>query len=103
MVIVDEEPEVAAVAFDQPPEQSFNNSGWKIEELPNEERAIVLYNPSTSITTPIVHSPSNFSVSIHPQFISGLKSNSNSSWLYLCMRVTVLINPKIAEWNSGFC
>lgn len=82
MVKVDEEPEVAAVAFDQPPEQSFSNSGWKIEELPNEEKAIVLYNPSISITTPIVHSPSNFSVSLHPQFILRLKSKFNCSRLY---------------------
>lgn len=46
-----------------------------IEELPNgvenEEKAIVLFNPNN---TPLVKSPSNFSISVNPQFISGLKS-----------------------------
>ncbi|XP_057768516.1 uncharacterized protein LOC130988636 [Salvia miltiorrhiza] len=91
MVIVEEEPEVTASAFDQSqrlPEQSCNESGGlKIEELPNlgenEERAIVLFQPS--ITTPVVHSPSNFSVSLDPRFISGwknqvLRSSMANSW-----------------------
>ncbi|KAH6817314.1 hypothetical protein C2S51_000917 [Perilla frutescens var. frutescens] len=73
MMRVDEEPEVAAVAQRR---RCNESSGVKIEELPdlgeNEERAIVLFKPS--ITTPIVHSPSNFSVSLHPQFISGFKN-----------------------------
>ncbi|KAL1547921.1 hypothetical protein AAHA92_16224 [Salvia divinorum] len=89
MMIVEEEPEVAAATFDQSqqflPEQSSNVSGGlKIEELPNlgeNERAIVLYQPST----PIVRSPSNFSVSLDPRFISALKnqvlrSSSENSW-----------------------
>lgn len=85
MVIVEEEPEVAAATFDQSqhmPEQSCKGSGGlKIEELPNlgenEERAIVLFQPS--ITTPLVHSPSTFSVSLDPRFISGWKSKSDCS------------------------
>ncbi|XP_042052658.1 uncharacterized protein LOC121797942 isoform X2 [Salvia splendens] len=87
MMIVEEEPEVAASTFDQSqqllPEMSSKVSGGlKIEELPDlgeNERAIVLYQPST----PIVRSPSNFSVSLDPRFISALKmlrSSSANSW-----------------------
>ncbi|KAL3825572.1 hypothetical protein ACJIZ3_021601 [Penstemon smallii] len=71
----------------------FENSsvgGLRIEELlENEERAIVLFNPTNNNTnndsTLLLHSPSNFSVSIDPQFASGLKnqilwSGQSSSW-----------------------
>ncbi|XP_047947367.1 uncharacterized protein LOC125193583 [Salvia hispanica] len=88
MMIVEEEPEVAAATFDQSqqllPELSSKSGGLKIEELPDlgeNERAIVLYQPST----PIVRSPANFSVSLDPRFISALKnqvlrSSSVNSW-----------------------
>lgn len=47
----------------------------EIEELPsiplNDERAIVLFKPMTS---PLVHSPSEFSFSVDPNLLSGFKS-----------------------------
>lgn len=53
------------------------NRGLVIEELPsvpeNEERAIVLFK---HMNTPHVHSPSNFSVKVDPQFINGFRSKS---------------------------
>ncbi|PIN18166.1 hypothetical protein CDL12_09163 [Handroanthus impetiginosus] len=63
------------------------SGGLKIEELPNlpdnEERAIVLFKPIN--TSPLSHSPSNFSVSVNPDLISGLKnqvllSGVSNSW-----------------------
>ncbi|KAG8376353.1 hypothetical protein BUALT_Bualt09G0054300 [Buddleja alternifolia] len=58
---------------------SFGNNasgGIEIEELPsvpeNEERGLVLFKPMD--TTPLLHSPSNFSISISPHLISGFKS-----------------------------
>ncbi|KAJ8564513.1 hypothetical protein K7X08_000973 [Anisodus acutangulus] len=74
-----EEPEVP-IAFEQAAtDPSFGsnagNRGIVIEELPsapeNEERAIVLFKPTN---TPLVHSPSNFSLKVNPQFINGFKS-----------------------------
>ncbi|MCD9642972.1 hypothetical protein HAX54_030070 [Datura stramonium] len=74
-----EEPEIP-IAFEQAatyPSIGTNavNRGLVIEELPsvpeNEERAIVLFKP---MNTPPVHSPSNFSVKVDPQFINGFKS-----------------------------
>ncbi|KAI3443447.1 hypothetical protein Pfo_000112 [Paulownia fortunei] len=71
-------------------EQKFGSNesgGLKIEELPsvpdNEERAIVLFKPIS--TTPLLHSPSNFSVSVNSDLISGLKSqvqwsSQSNSW-----------------------
>lgn len=74
-----EEPEIP-ISFEQAatyPSFGSNavNRGLVIEELPsvpeNEERAIVLFKP---MNTPHVHSPSNFSVKVDPQFINGFKS-----------------------------
>lgn len=74
-----EEPEIP-IAIEQPatyPSFGSNavNRGLVIEELPsvpeNEERAIVLFKP---MNTHPVHSPSNFSVKVDPQFINGFKS-----------------------------
>ncbi|KAH0669934.1 hypothetical protein KY290_026939 [Solanum tuberosum] len=74
-----EEPEIP-IAFEQAatyPSFGSNavNRGLVIEELPsvpeNEERAIVLFKP---MNTQPVHSPSNFSVKVDPQFLNGLKS-----------------------------
>ncbi|KAG6414254.1 hypothetical protein SASPL_126972 [Salvia splendens] len=78
MVIV-EEPEVVGPS----PEQSC--SGVTIEELPNSERAIVLFHPTITTPNPIMHSPSNFSVSLDPRFIAGwkdqvLRSSTGNSW-----------------------
>ncbi|KAG5606903.1 hypothetical protein H5410_028395 [Solanum commersonii] len=76
-----EEPEIP-IAFEQAatyPSFGSNavNRGLVIEELPsvpeNEERAIVLFKP---MNTQPVHSPSNFSVKVDPQFLNGLKSKS---------------------------
>ncbi|XP_051114338.1 uncharacterized protein LOC127239976 isoform X2 [Andrographis paniculata] len=73
-----------------PNEQSYDinsTGGIKIEELPdepvNEERAIVLFNPNN--TNPLLQTPSNFSVSIDPSLVSGLKnqvlwSNQPNHW-----------------------
>lgn len=91
-IIEEEERDISIEFEDTPPtsEHTFGSNstgGIKIEELPdepsNEERAIVLFNPNQ--TTPLPHSPSSFSVSINPSFISGLKnqvlwSNQSSSW-----------------------
>ncbi|CAN4097455.1 unnamed protein product [Withania somnifera] len=74
-----EEPEIP-IAFEQAatyPSFGCNevNRGLVIEELlgvpDNEERAIVLFKP---MSTPHLHSPSNFSVKLDPQFINGFKS-----------------------------
>ncbi|KAL3625171.1 hypothetical protein CASFOL_030632 [Castilleja foliolosa] len=61
-----------------------SSGGIKIEELPdvpiNDEKAIVLFNPST-----LPRSPSDFSVSVDPRLISALKnkapwSNQLNAW-----------------------
>lgn len=74
-----EEPEVP-IAFEQPAiHPSFGNNAVKrglvIEELPsvpeNEERALVLFKP---MNTSPMHSPSNFSVKVDPQFMNGFRS-----------------------------
>ncbi|KAL2481872.1 hypothetical protein Adt_34838 [Abeliophyllum distichum] len=70
------------------PEQSSGRSRGSlvIEEMSsmpgNEERAIVLYNPTNS---PFLQSPSNFLVYVNPQLISGFKnqvlgSSQSNSW-----------------------
>lgn len=87
--IIEEEHEIP-VMLEQSQRQEqrlgSNESGvLKIEELPNvpenEERPIVLFKPI--ITTPLLHSSSNFSVSVDPHLISGLKSKSKHSWLLI--------------------
>lgn len=76
-----EEPEIP-IAFEQATTYpSFGSNAVKrglvIEELPsvpaNEERAIVLFKP---MNTQPMHSPSNFSVKVDPQFLNGFKSKS---------------------------
>ncbi|XAR63713.1 hypothetical protein NMG60_11023749 [Bertholletia excelsa] len=70
--------------FEQPmaPEENFasntvqlGESGLVIEELPdvskNDERAIVLFKPMNS---PLPQSPSNFSISVDSNIISGIKN-----------------------------
>lgn len=91
--ITEEEPEIPLV-FERPEnEGSFGGGngrvgggGVVIEELPNgvenEERAIVVFNP---VNSPLLQSPSNYSISVSPQLISGLKnqlpwSNHSSQW-----------------------
>lgn len=76
-MIKEEESEIP-MSFEQSvPEQSFvgNAEGLTIEELPsvpeNQERSIVLFN---STNMPLLQSPSNFSISVNPDLISGLKS-----------------------------
>ncbi|GFQ03001.1 hypothetical protein PHJA_002443900 [Phtheirospermum japonicum] len=63
---------------------SCSSGGIRIEELPdvpiNDEKAIVLFNPST-----LPRSPSNFSVSVDPRLISALKnkapwSDQSNTW-----------------------
>lgn len=72
-----EEPEIPMTFEQASTYTSFGNNGVNrglvIEELPeNEERAIVLFKPMNN--TPPMHSPSNFSVKVDPQFINGFKS-----------------------------
>ncbi|KAM3281663.1 putative protein isoform X2 [Capsicum chacoense] len=72
-----EEPEIPMTFEQASTYTSFGsngvNRGLVIEELPeNEERAIVLFKPMNN--TPPMHSPSNFSVKVDPQFINGFKS-----------------------------
>ncbi|CDP20191.1 unnamed protein product [Coffea canephora] len=91
--ITEEEPEIPLV-FERPEnEGSFGGGngrvgggGVVIEELPNgvenEERAIVVFNP---VNSPLLQSPSNYSISVSPPLISGLKnqlpwSNYSSQW-----------------------
>ncbi|CAA2983786.1 Hypothetical predicted protein [Olea europaea subsp. europaea] len=87
-VIKEEESEIP-MSFEQSvPEQSFvgNAEGLTIEELPtvpeNQERSIVLFNPTNM---PLLQSPSNFSISVNPDLISGLKnqvlwSSQSKNW-----------------------
>ncbi|KAM5553584.1 hypothetical protein ABKV19_025692 [Rosa sericea] len=48
----------------------MNCHGLVIEELENQERAIVPFNP---VNNPVLHNPSNVSVSLSPDLISGFK------------------------------
>lgn len=48
----------------------MNCNGPVIEELENQERAIVPFNP---VNNPLFHNPSNVSVSLSPDLISGFK------------------------------
>ncbi|KAJ8540014.1 hypothetical protein K7X08_026403 [Anisodus acutangulus] len=74
-----EEPEIPLTFEQAATDPSFGsnlgNRGIVIEELPsvpeNEEMAIVLFKPTN---TPLVYSPSNFSLKVNPQFINGFKS-----------------------------
>ncbi|KAL7092457.1 hypothetical protein ACP275_12G165800 [Erythranthe tilingii] len=88
-IIEEEESEVPiSLDYSMPHEQSFgfrnSSSGVKIEELPsNDERAIVLFKPNNP--NPLLHYPSNFSVSVNPNFISVfnnqvLQSGQSNSW-----------------------
>ena len=60
--------------------------GPVIEELPcvpeNDERAIVLFKP---MSTPLSQSPSNFSVSVSPDLITGFKSKLLNSFSSLIL------------------
>lgn len=74
-IIEEEEPDIPIEMVQPELEQSFRSStrrGVIIEELPeNEERALVVFKP---LSTQLMHSPSNVSVSVDPHFISGFKS-----------------------------
>lgn len=90
--ITEEEPEIP-IGFERPENKgSFGGNGGVggggvvIEELPNgvenEERALVVFNP---VSSPLLQSPSNYSISVSPQLISGWKnqllwSNHSSQW-----------------------
>lgn len=70
------------MAFEQlqPQEQRFG-SNVDLPSVPEiEERAIVLFKPINA--TPLSPSPSNFSVSVSPDLISGLKSKPKISSSY---------------------
>lgn len=79
-IIEEEECEIPMAFEHSPPlEQGFGSNsagGLKIEELPsepsNDERAIVLFQPSNP--NPLLHSPSSFTVSVNPHLISMFKS-----------------------------
>ncbi|KAL0337148.1 UNVERIFIED_CONTAM: hypothetical protein Scaly_1989900 [Sesamum calycinum] len=85
-----EEEDVIPFEHSLPQEQGFGSNsprGLKIEELPpepsNEERAIVLFKPMN--TSPLLQTPSNFTVSVNPHLISGFKnqllwSSQSNSW-----------------------
>ncbi|CAI9099137.1 OLC1v1035914C1 [Oldenlandia corymbosa var. corymbosa] len=86
--IIEEESEIPAVFQLSQPEANVcgnDRRGVVIEELPdqfeNEERAIVLFNPSN---TPLLHSPTNFSVLVNPNFIPKFKGivwpNQSNQW-----------------------
>lgn len=80
-IIEEEDSETPSVfEYSFPHEQRFDynsSGGIKIEELPddlaNEDRAIVLFKPVNN--TPILHSPSSFSVSVSPELYAGLKKS----------------------------
>lgn len=57
------------VEFD-PAQNQMNCNGPVIEELENQERAIVPFNP---VNNPLFHNPSNVSVCLSPDLISGFK------------------------------
>lgn len=85
----EEEPEIP-LAFQQSGGGGGGASVPVLEELPhvpmNEERAIVLFKP---MNTPLLHSPSNFSVSVDSDMISNFKSKNSirnpSNYLYLAL------------------
>ncbi|KAL0344937.1 UNVERIFIED_CONTAM: hypothetical protein Sradi_4325000 [Sesamum radiatum] len=88
--IIEEEECEIPIEHSLPQEQGFGSNsagGLKIEELPpepsNEERAIVLFKPTNA--SPLLQSPSNFTVSVNPHLISGFKnqllwSSQSNSW-----------------------
>ncbi|XP_004299777.1 PREDICTED: uncharacterized protein LOC101309448 [Fragaria vesca subsp. vesca] len=56
------------------------NYGPMIEELENQERAIVLFNP---VNNPMLYNPSNVSISLSPDLVSGFKDQFvRSSYQY---------------------
>lgn len=57
----------------------MNCNGPVIEELENQERAIVPFNP---VNNPLFHNPSNVSVSLSPDLISGFKEQFLRSSYY---------------------
>ncbi|CAI9780270.1 unnamed protein product [Fraxinus pennsylvanica] len=75
-VIEEEESEIPMSFEHSVPEQRLvgNTEGLTIGELPslpeNQERSLVLFNP---VNAPLVPSPSNFSIFVNPDLISGLK------------------------------
>ncbi|KAL2533437.1 hypothetical protein Adt_06788 [Abeliophyllum distichum] len=87
--IMEEEESEIPMSFEQSvPEQRLvgNTGGLTIEELPSEpenpERSIVLFNP---VNTPLLQCPSNFSISVNPDLISGFKnqvlwSGQSNNW-----------------------
>ncbi|XP_059636925.1 uncharacterized protein LOC132279027 [Cornus florida] len=80
-IMEEDEPEIPLVfQHSMPQTQHLSDSmekvgGPVIEELPcepvNEERAIVLFKPMNS---PLMQSPSNFSVSVSPDLITGFRN-----------------------------
>ncbi|XP_052180370.1 uncharacterized protein LOC127793719 [Diospyros lotus] len=56
-----------------------------VQELPttlpqNEERAIVLFKPPVSTTTPLLQSPTNWSLSVSSDIIIGIKNGDKMLW-----------------------
>ncbi|KAL6977886.1 hypothetical protein U1Q18_026669 [Sarracenia purpurea var. burkii] len=84
-IMEEEEPEVPLIFEQQVTpeehhlpsiEEQVGGSGPIMQEFPsvpkNEERAIVLFTP---MNTPLLQSPSNFSVSVNSDIISGIKNH----------------------------
>ena len=70
------------------------NYGPVIEELENQERAIVLFNP---VNNPILHNPSNVSISLCPDLVSGFKGKSDSipSYVFIVIMILVLLGNSL--------
>lgn len=98
-----EEPEIPIPFAQAATDPSFGigvNRGAVIEELPsvpeNDERAIVLFKPTS---THLVHSPSNFSVKVDPQFITCFKSQA--FWGNQANAFRPAHNEEMSEEGSG--
>ncbi|CAI9772547.1 unnamed protein product [Fraxinus pennsylvanica] len=93
--VIEEEESEISMSFEQSvPGQSLvgNAEGLTIEELPsvpeNQERSIVLYNATNM---PLLQPPSNFSISVNPDLISGLK----------IAHLTLLLNAHISQASEN--
>lgn len=78
MPIIEEEESEVPMSFEQSVLEERlvgNKESLTVDELSsiqdNQERPLVLFNPTNA---PLVQSPSNFTIFVNPDLISGLKS-----------------------------
>lgn len=75
-IVEEDEFEISMMFKQSGPRKQSNLGGFEIEESPSEDekKVIVLFKPMES---PLLNSPSNFSVSVDPHFNLGIKNQAN--------------------------